>query len=454
MGGLFSSLISTTTALRAYDNALTTVQNNVANAQTPGYAKQRLTLVPDSFDLKGGLSGGVHAGKLISFRDQYTERNIWRQSGRLGKFSQQAADLEQIEPLFPIGQDAGISGALNKFFSSVTSWSVNPNDPVARKVVLDRAGSLARSFNETANALGEATNNTDRQLRTVVDKINDVAAQIRDYNVERRSDRRKLDDPALDAKIYASLEDLSSSVDINVVQSDDGSLQLLFGGQTPLVIGDQQHKISVDFSQTQPRILNDNGDDITYQVNDGSLKGLLETRNTLIPKYQEKLNTLASTFADQVNQVLSSGVDANGSPPGIDLFTYDSSIGSALTLQVTSIDPSQLAAADTGAPGGNGNALTLANLATGNNINGISYTQYYGDLGADVGRDLLHASNNQQVQKELLTQGQQIREERSGVSLDEEAARLVEAQRAYQANAQLFQVLNSLTETLINLLKA
>jgi len=452
MGSLFGSLIATAGSLRAYDKSLSVIQNNVANADTPGFARQRAQMFPKPFDIRSGLAGGVETRGLTSSRDEYSERNVWRQTSVYGRLSQQTADLEQIEPFFQVTEGAGVPAELNKFFNAVSSLSINPNDPVARQLVLDRAASTARAFNANANALGEATGAADIQMRHLVDRVNALASTIRDINIERRSDRRKLEDPALDAKLHQTLEDLSEVAAFNVVSEADGSVQLLLGGQTPLVIGDRQMKIRADFTMPQPRLLDENDVDVTGQLTDGELMGLTETRNTLIPKYMADLNQLARTFADRVNEVLSQGVDQANVTPQMDLFTYDDTVGAAVTLKTNPLDPSQLAAAESGFPGGNGNVLRLANLSQSQEIDGVTFTEFYGELGSKVGRDLTQARGGMQVQEQLVNQARTLRADRSGVSLDEEAARLVEAQRAYQANAQLFSVLNSLTDTLLGLL--
>lgn len=453
MGGLFSALITTTGAMRANDRVLMTIQNNVSNANTPGYAKRQLNLQPRHFDVRLGLPGGVDIGNMINFRNEFSERNVWRQSNSYGRFAEQRPLLEEVESSFIISSNAGIPGALNQFFNGVSSWAVNPNDPVARQVVLDRAGSVARAFNATAKNISAAASTADRQISATVDKINSIAGRIRSINEEMRTDRSKMEDPALDSQLYASLEELSEIADFNVLRSEDGSMQLLLGGQTPLVIGDRQYEIRADFSFSAPRIVNEEDVDITAQIGNGGLRGVLDTRNEQIPSYLADLNRMAETFADRVNQVLAGGLDANGSSPLVDLFTYDPTLGSAATLSVNPLEPYQLAAAETSAPGGNGNALLLANLAESAEIDGGSFHTFYGELGARLGRDLQNANDGMTMQEELVSQSKDLRAERSGVSLDEEAARLIEAQRAYQANAQLFQVLNELTDTLINLLR-
>ncbi|MBL8234968.1 MAG: flagellar hook-associated protein FlgK, partial [Bryobacterales bacterium] len=389
---LFAALVSTTGALRAYDKSLNIIQNNVANADTPGFVRQRVNFIPQKFDIQQGLAGGVDFGDLLSSRDAYSERNVWRQAHSLGHYSQQTADLEQIEPMFKITADAGIPGAINRFFSGVSSWSVNPNDPVARQVVLDRADATARAFNENAAALGEAKNSVDRQVRTTVEHVNNLASRLRDLNAELRGDARKRLDPSLDAQAYAALEELAQYVDFNVLKPGDGSFTVLLGGQTPLVQGDQAHFIQADFTTTQTGILNDAGEDITWQLSSGALKGLIDTKRELLPTYEADLNALAQSFAENVNTVLAGGLDQNGSSPTIDLFTFDP-LQSAATLRVNPLNPQDLAAADLSAPGGNANALRLAALANANAVGDVSFTEFYGQLGARIGRDLVRVRN-------------------------------------------------------------
>lgn len=449
---LFASLIATSGSLRAYDNSLSVIQNNVANANSPGFARQRVAFIPKKFDIQQGLSGGVDTGALISSRDAYSERNVWHQSNSYGRFSQQAADLEQVEPVFTVTKDSGVPGALNKFFNGISSWSINPNDPVARQLVLDRADGVARAFNENANAIGETKNSVDRQIRDTITHINSLVHRLGDLNGSARSDRGAQSDPALDAAVYSTLQELSELADFNALKQPDGSVTVLFGGQTPLVIGDRVRELRADFSTQPAQILNDEDEVVTGQLSDGALKGLLDTRGTLLPSYETELNTLAESFAQRVNGILNTGVDQNGSPPPFDLFTFDP-FAAAATLKTNPLDPSQLAGAESGAPGGNANILKLAALANSQEINGASFSQFYGQLGARVGRDLSKARAGKDLQADLVNQANTLREERSGVSLDEEAARLIEAQRAYQANAQLFSVLNSMTDTLIGLLK-
>src|ERR1051325_10991020 len=163
MGGLFSSLLIQSNALGAFNRALNVVQNNVANANTPGYAQQDLLLSAQPFDPQHSLIGGVTAGGLISSRSEYLEQTVRSQTEMLGSYRQKASDLSQLESIFDVTSQTGVSGALNKFFQSFSQLSVTPNDSSSRQAVLDQATVLAQSFRRAASGFTQLSNNINDQ---------------------------------------------------------------------------------------------------------------------------------------------------------------------------------------------------------------------------------------------------------------------------------------------------
>ena len=55
---LQTTLLNSSNALNVFEQEFSTIQNNIANANTPGYAAQNVTLVADSFLPSEGLYGG------------------------------------------------------------------------------------------------------------------------------------------------------------------------------------------------------------------------------------------------------------------------------------------------------------------------------------------------------------------------------------------------------------
>src|SRR6476620_2807508 len=98
MGSLFGSILSATNSMRAFQQGLNVVQSNVVNASTAGYVKQTQSYSADTFDIAGGLAGGVTLGPLLSSRNEYAEQLVRNQQHALGEADQRATDLAAVEP--------------------------------------------------------------------------------------------------------------------------------------------------------------------------------------------------------------------------------------------------------------------------------------------------------------------------------------------------------------------
>src|SRR5437660_6060291 len=118
MGNLFTSLLNSANSLRVFDRSLNVIQNNITNANTPGYVKQDLPLLALPSDPANGVSGGVIAGPLVSARSSYLEQAVRNQQEWLGHAQQRSEDLGQVEPLFDLTSSGGIAHGINKFFDS------------------------------------------------------------------------------------------------------------------------------------------------------------------------------------------------------------------------------------------------------------------------------------------------------------------------------------------------
>src|SRR5258708_34617050 len=174
MGNLLTSLFNSASALQVFDRSLSVIQNNIVNANTPGYVKQNLDLVALPSDPAHALSGGVFAGRLLTARSEYLENAVRTQQEQLGSAQQRAEDLGQVEPLFDLSASSGVASSINKLFDSFSQLSVNPNDTVSRQGVIDQAGQVAQSIRNSAAGLTQVSVNIADQTRNVVASINAI----------------------------------------------------------------------------------------------------------------------------------------------------------------------------------------------------------------------------------------------------------------------------------------
>jgi flagellar hook-associated protein 1 FlgK len=451
--GILTSILNSANALQVYEKEFATIQNNIANQDTPGFASQNQTLVADSFNPSESLYGGISAGPVVSMRSQYLEQAVRTQTTLLGSAQQQASDLAPLQTLFDLTSATGVSGSLNSFFNSFSSLSVTPNDSETRQNVITQAQTLSTAFNQAAAGLNTASSNIEQETGDSVGTINQIASDLANINQKYAASPTGSSDAGLDAQVNSDLENLSQVANFTVVPTSNGQFNVYLGGQTPLVMGDTAYSVSANFSTGSSVIEDSQGNDVTSQITGGQLGAQLQENNATLPGYLGSLNTLAKTFADTVNSTLSQGVDQNGNPPANNLFTYDTASDAAYTLAVTpGFTTGQLAAALPSAPGGNGNALAVAQLATAPAVNGLTFTGAFGNLGQQVGTDVSNATNNQAEQQNLVTQAQAQRSAVSGVSLDAQAALLLQFQQSYQAMSQVVQTLNTLSDTLMNMM--
>ncbi|MGA2181634.1 MAG: flagellar hook-associated protein FlgK [Bryobacteraceae bacterium] len=452
MGSLSTALFNSAQALRTFGQCMGVTQNNVANANTPGYARQVQPLEARPFDIEAGLPGGMFAGPVQSTRSAFAESSVQTEQSAVSLSKQTVADLQTLQPQFDLSGSSGVSGAIDNLFNSFSQLSMNPNDAVYRQNVLNQAQATAQAFQQTATGILNTGTAVNSETKATLDDINRLAATIAQINSQMRTNQDGSVDAGVDAQLHSSLEELSQDAGFTTLRQPDGSISVYLGGQTPLVLGNTAFSVQGDFSLPQTVIRDQSGKDITGQITGGQLASELQTKNTLLPSYMSGLNTLAQTLADQVNTTLANGLDANGQAPATDLFNYDAASSAAFTLSVNSLTPDQLAAASLSAPGGNGNALALSALANAKVVNGYTFIESFGVLGGRLGQDISNAQDQQQTSQNLLTQAQNLRSQTSGVSLDAEAANLLAYQQAYQATAKMFSILNSLDATTLGLI--
>ena len=447
-------MVSTAGAMKVLQRSLTVVQNNIINASTVGYARQEVSLIADPFNPNSNsTSGGVSSGPITSSRDAFVEAAVWKTQHRGGYADGLSTKLTEIERTFPLTAGSGIPGEIDKFFATVSQWSVSPNDSVARRNVLDRAASLAQKFNQAAVDLGDSAGRAGAELGVTVQKVNRLTAEIASINGQRRENLTRTNDAGLDSTLHAKLEELSQFVDFTALPQEDGSVSVFIGGQTAAVIGDHKWPISMANAGGTYQIIDSDGNDITSRIDKGKLGALLQFRNTLLTDYRGRLDTLAQGFADNVNNILNAGIDLNGAAPTKNLFAYNASAGAAATLAITDITGSELGGAAAGDPGGNTNALDLADLRSSGVFAGLTAAQYYAELTAGIGERLNAEVANGSLQRQLLLQAQNVRLELSGVDINVEATKLLQLQKSFQAAGQVMSVLNSMTETLLGILR-
>ena len=473
MSSLSATLLGASSALQSFQYALNATQNNIDNASTPGYAKQTVDLLAAPFDPAVGLSGGVSPGPTIDSRDLLTESDVWQQAGAQGDASAQSSSLTAIQNALPIGEGSGIPAALNTFFSDLSAWSAAPTSGSAQQSVLVAAGSLAQSFQTTAAAVATASTSVSHGIGNTVGQINRLTSQIATLNTEIQSSGHG--DEGMQAQLYSSLESLSGLVNINVLQQPGGVVSVTLSSGAALVMGNQSYALTAGNAAATTQSIDPlappdidiqaaDGSVVNSQITSGTLAGLLQVRNVVIPSLigdasqPGALNQLASGLANDVNAIVSQGSVSPGAGPSfLGLFSTPDPTHPTAAAATMAVDPnmtaSQLPPVDQNGVA-NGVPLALAALANSApaELGSVGYTTFYGNAAALVGSQLNQAQSNQTMTAQTLAQAQSMRQTESGVSLDAEAINVLQFQAGYQAVAKMVSILDTITQSLIDMI--
>jgi flagellar hook-associated protein 1 len=453
MSGLFGSLSVALSALVANQQALETSANNVANANTPGFTRQRPVLVPGDPVVLGRLSfgTGVVLEKLESLRDPILELRLNQETQEQGKLDSSLGALQQIQVMFS-GTDSGIGDAISKFFDSLQQLSTDPTNPSLRQGVLTAAANLATAFNTTANALQTQRGNLDLNVVQTVGEINTLTGQIASLNQQITN----LENVQQDASAFVDkrgmlIRQLSNLVDVSVIQTEHG-ITLTTSNGTPLVAEARAFQLTAQIGSGGIHQIFAGSTDITSSLSTGELGGLLDTRDTRIPALENSLDQLAAGLATALNTAHRAGFDLNGDAGG-DLFVPPPAggAGAAAALSVAITDPTLVAASSDGTPGSNGNLAVLSAVHDQAVAGGQKPLDFYSGMVFQVGSDTANTAADLDASQLILRQLEDQRSAISGVSLDEEAANVLRYQTAYQAAARVVTTVNDMLDAAVNL---
>ena len=145
-----SNLLATgSSALIAFQRALSTVGHNVANINTPGYSRQRVEFeARDATYFGYGYQGnGVQIVDVRRMADSLATSRLLDSGGELSRLQQLSTLSTRLDQLFS-EKATGISAPWSSFFDSVNALSSNAAGSADRESVLAQANALVTRFRQ------------------------------------------------------------------------------------------------------------------------------------------------------------------------------------------------------------------------------------------------------------------------------------------------------------------
>lgn len=457
MAGLFDSLSIAQSGLTAARIGLDVTGQNIANVNTPGYAR-RVVSQAERHPLEPGEAGrGVEVVEIRALRDVYIEGRIAREHGGEQYDAALLDGLKTVESIVGL-PGSSLDARITAFFDAFSELASDVTSMTARDTAVRESQALTTEFAAFAARLAEQRRVADHSIQDAVAELNDLAQSVARLNGRLLSGGGH-DAESLRDERAVLLKRMAGLAGVTVVDRGDGAVDVTLGSGHALVVGANAY--TMDMAAEPPNgfvSLTIADHDVTGQIGSGRLGGLLRLRDDLLPGYEARLDRLAWDLAAAVNARHAAGFDLDGNPGG-PFFTMPATVeGAAAALEVSAAiaaDPRLLAAAGSPAPGDNEVARAIAALRDEKVINGgaATATQAWAGLVYHVGSDVRTAESSRETREQIVRQLERLRDQHSAVSLDEEAANLMRYQRSYEANARFFTAIVDTLDILMNMVR-
>ena len=321
------TMLSTgSSALLAFQRALGTVGNNVANAATPGYSRQRVELATRPGQGVGAshIGTGVDVAKLQRLADSLVFARQVDSSSELGRLQQLSSLSGRIDGLVS-DTATGLSAPWSGFFGAVEGVVAEPTSTVARSQVLASAEQLAARWRSMDQSLAGMETETNERMTAQVGEANRIASEIANLNRDIVAAGSNATPELLDQRDMR-VQQLAGLVGGETVMQDDGAMNVFTAGGQAMVLGNRAMSLSTVTDPFRPDRLQlaldgPNGPvQLPTSSVSGEVGGLLEFRNRVLDPARAEVGRLAVAFAQSFNAGQNAGVDYNGQP-GADLFS-------------------------------------------------------------------------------------------------------------------------------------
>ncbi|WP_160667743.1 flagellar hook-associated protein FlgK [Pseudarthrobacter sp. ATCC 49987] len=460
----FGALNTAYRGLTAAQQGMNVAGQNIANAATEGYTRQRVDQSSLAAPARGLFSGGLlQAGQGVSVNaisrlgNSFLDAGVRSAGAQAGYASTRSSALQGIEGILQEPGENGISTALQGFWSAWQGASNQPDDSTAKGLVLQAGNDLATKVSSSYRALEAQWSSVRGQAEGAVQAVNAAAAQVAAYNTTIRSTLAAggSANELIDARAKLT-ETISRLTGGTVREQADGTLDVHVGGNA-LVMSGSVRALTLSGSQTSDKL----GASVQLEwadrpgaaiaVAEGEIAGALSVlapaaKGGAIDAAAQAINKFAGDLRDAVNALHSGGRKSDGTPA--DNFFDPAPAGpAALGLAVLPKGAAEIAVGVAGAGNLDGSlADKISQLGAGPG----SPDNVWESVVTGIGVQSRGAQQHESLSSTAEISAQTSRASQASVSLDEENVSLLTNQHAYQAAARVMTAVDEALDVLIN----
>jgi flagellar hook-associated protein 1 FlgK len=453
MSSTFSGISNALSSLYAQRRGLDVTAQNIANVNTEGYTRQRVTMEAESGTITpvrwattDGIGGGVAVSDVTRLRSEFYENRGRTEHGHSSYLANQVQAYSGIEDVFAEPSDTALQAQLQDMWASWGDAANSPDDAAARTVLLQKSATVADSMNNAYATLGDQWSSSRAQLSAYASDVNTTAstiAQLNDTIVRAHGVDLPVND--LEDQRDVQIMHLAELTGATASKRPNGAMDVFVAGSV-LVSGTNSRPIEVAGATALQDQATDTvrlrwADTQTTVTLGGTMGSVSDTMTAIIPGLVNKLDGVVANLTSTVNAQHALGFGLDGST-GLDFFSGTT----AATISVAITDPNQIAISASAGTLDGINGDLLADVG----VSGTGPDRQYQAMIADLGIQAQTTSRHADIQNNVTSQLDAQRESESGVNLDEEMTNLLTYQRAYEAASRVLTTVDSMLDQLIN----
>ncbi|HTW75776.1 MAG TPA: flagellar hook-associated protein FlgK [Steroidobacteraceae bacterium] len=320
-----SDMLSTAVSgLLAFQTALDTTSNNIANVDTPGYNEEvaNFATSPATPAANGWIGNGVSVVGVTNQYNQFLADQTNSATSSYNQFNTLSSFASDIDNMFS-DSTTGLSATLQSFSDAVQTLANSPSDDSARQAVLTQAQSLIGQFQSYQSYLAQLGSQVNSQIQATASSITSLGQSIASLNQQivaaENNGTGQQPNQLLDQQENL-IAQLSADVSVNTVTQSDGAVNVFIGNGQPLVVGGTSATLTsapdqFNSGQLQLALQTSTGSvNVTPSISGGSLGGLLQFQQQMLIPGENALGQAAVALTTLVNNQNEAGLDLNGQP--------------------------------------------------------------------------------------------------------------------------------------------
>lgn len=456
--------------LNSAKRSLEVTSHNLNNANTVGYSRQRSH--PTSLG-----TGGVENQQFSRIHEGSTQKRLNNSTSSYHFSKARSESLQKIDNLLSELDGQGLNTALNQFFNSFRQLSHSPENYSMRSIVLDNATQVINNFKQIEKELTEISSDINLKLENATQDINHILLKIAFLNKKiSQHESNEQEISVLKDDRDRSIKSLSNYFKTHTYYNKKGhsvinavGVGTLLSEIHPIQLISHRHtgKMEIYFKDRSQF-------PITDKFTDGKILSLINVRDKNIVNLKQAIDLMAYQFTTAVNSIHRQGFVSRSLPKKEDgtfhptdhlgkisdinffnpltstknaasLITLNPMIQDHLSNIITGFSPN--------APGDNRAALAIAKLQDQKIMNDDRSTleEFYLKTLTRTAKESKNSQIDLEQSKGILLLANRLKDEVSGVSIDEETANLLKHQQTYEASAKIMQVASEMFDTILSI---